>query len=156
MLEGCNRSYGKSYFGVRVVEKGEYGRGVKWTVTLAVAATGERFCWVEQKAGTTTVDFVRFIRHVVASIAAVEYEGPRMILMDNLSAHRCLQQTITAAGHQLLYRPKYYPADAPIEYVFNTLQVELCVRTRVLNQNNIMNDIGENIANRDIHLNLRF
>ena len=41
--------------------------------------------------------------------------------MDTLHAHvnpLVIQQTIAAAGQQIVYRPKYSPADAPIEYVF--------------------------------------
>jgi len=149
MLEGCNRHHGKSYFGTRVVEKGWYGRGVKWTITLAIAATGERWCWVEEKAGTTAADFVNFIEHVVGHIDPQEYNGARTILMDNLHAHTTplVQQTITDAGHQLLYRPKYRPADAPIEYVFNTLQAELRVRMREVDGTNIVDHIRDIIAN---------
>ena len=132
MLEGCNRHYGKAYFNARVVEKGQYGRGVKWTVTLAIAATGERWCRVEEKAGTTAAEYVNFIEFVVGNIALQEYDGARTLLMDNLQAHvnPLVQQTILAAGQQIVYRPKYSLADAPIEYVFNALQAELRIRMR--------------------------
>ena len=141
--------YGKGYFGLRVVEKGQYGRCVKWTVILAVAATGERWCLIEQKSGTTTLDFVHFIEHVVGSINQEAYGGARTILMDNLSAHRSLivQQTVMATGQQLLYRRKYSPADAPIEYVFNTCQSELHIRMREINLLNIVYLIIDIISN---------
>lgn len=120
MLEQTNRHYGKSYFGFRVVEKGKYGRGVKWTITLAVAATGERWCRVQEKAGTTSPDYVNFIQHILGTIDGNAYDGIRTLLMDNLNAHHCplVHQSIDEAGQQVLYRPKYSPADAPIEYVF--------------------------------------
>lgn len=149
MLEGCNRHHGKAYFGARVVEKVQYGRGVKWTVTLAIAATGERWCRVEKKAGTSSADFVNFIDHIVDNIDPEMYNGARTILMDNLQAHKTpiVNQTIMAAGHQLLYRPKYSPADAPIEYVFNTLQAELRDRMREVDGTNIVDHIRDIIAN---------
>lgn len=105
MLEGCNRHYGKAYFGARVIEKGHYGKGVKWTVTLAVAATGERFCWVEEKAGTTAAAFANFTQYILNGIDPGIYVGPRTILMDNLNSHRTpiIDQLITATGHQLIY-----------------------------------------------------
>jgi len=143
MVEQTNRHYGKSCFGFRVVEKGKYGRGVKWTVTLAVAASGERWCRVEAKAGTEAVDYVDFIQHILETISPDAYEGVRTILMDSLSAHRCplVHQSIIEAHQQLLYRPKYTPADGPIEYVFNTLQAELRVRMRDINETNIAQHI---------------
>ena len=75
--------------------------------------------------------------------------GVRTILMDNLSAHRSLivQQTVMATGQQLLYRRKYSPADAPIEYVFNTCQSELHIRMREINLLNIVYLIIDIISN---------
>ena len=80
-------------------------------MTLAVAATGERWCFIEQKSGTTTLDFVHYIEHVVGSINQEAYGGVRTILMENLSAHRSriVQQTVMATGQQLLYRQKIQP-----------------------------------------------
>ena len=150
MLEGCNRHYGKMYFGVRVVEKGHYGRGVKWTVTLGVAATGERWCRVDRKAGTTTEEFINFTQHILANIDdALLPGGPRTLMMDNLSAHLSplIPQLIGQAQHQHLYRPKYSPADAPIEYVFNTLQAELRIRAYELSAENIVEQINDIVAN---------
>lgn len=123
MLEQCNRSYGKGYFGTRVTESGYYGRGKKFTITLAIGSTGERWCCVERKAGTDIIDFVSFVQSIVGGISLDAYAGVRTIMMDNLSAHRSalVHQTVIASGQRLLYRPKYYPSDAPIEYVINTL-----------------------------------
>ena len=75
--------------------------------------------------------------------------GVRTILMDNLSAHRSLivQQTVMATGQQLLYRRKYSPVDAPIEYVFNTCQSELHIRMREINLLNIVYLIIDIISN---------
>jgi transposase len=69
--------------------------------------------------------------------------------MDNLSAHHCVlvQQTVMADGQRLIFRPKYSPADAPIEYVFNTLQAELRIRMREINQDNLVDMIRNIIAN---------
>ena len=149
MLEGCNRSYGKQHFGVRVVERGNYGRGVKWTVTLAVAATGERWCRVDRKVGTTLVEFQDFVQFLVGHIDAAQYEGPRTIMMDNLSAHvnPIIHQTVLDANQQILYRPKYSPQDAPIEYVFNTMQAELRNRMYDITGNNIEHHIQQVVGN---------
>ena len=32
---------------------------------------------------------------------------------------------IFLAGHRLVFRAPYYPVDGPIEYVFNTIQIDL-------------------------------
>ena len=69
--------------------------------------------------------------------------------MDNLQAHvnPLVQQTIVAAGQQIVYRPKYSLADAPIEYVFNALQAELRIRMREVDGVNIVDHIRDIIAN---------
>lgn len=155
ILEGCNRNYGKQHIGVRVVEKGNYGRGVKWTVTLAVAATGERWCRIDRKSGTTLIEFLDFIQHLLGHIDAAQWDGPRTILMDNLSAHvnPIIHQSILHANQQILYRPKYSPQDAPIEYVFNTLQAELRNRMYDITALNVEQHIQEIIGNMNGYIN---
>jgi len=113
MLEGCIRNSRMEYFGVRVMDSGHYDRGVKWTVTFAVAASGERLCRVDRNAGTTVEDIVDFTKHVVGSITVAAYEGHRIIMMDNHSAHstQLINQTILQANEDILYRPKYSPKD---------------------------------------------
>jgi len=149
MLEECNRAYGKGYFGTRVTESGNYGRGVKYTITLAIASTGERWCRVERKTGTDINDFVSFIEQIVDNIDQEAYAGVRTIMMDNLSSHcsPLVHQTVLASGQRILFRPKYYPSDAPIEYVFNTIQSELRMSMRQVTPDNFVQQIQDIIAN---------
>ena len=46
---------------------------------------------------------------------------------DNLGAHMnpALYRDVKKAGHRILCRPPYYPADGPIEWIFNQLGCEL-------------------------------
>jgi len=150
MIEGCNRHYGKVSSGIRVVARGNYGRGVKWTVILAVAATGERWCRINRKSGTTFEDFYGFVQQVLGQMDEAQYaDGPRTIMMDNLNVHTnpMIHQLIRDGNHQPLYRPKYSPQDAPIEYVFNTMQAELRTRLHAITDENIEIHVQQVIAN---------
>ena len=56
-----------------------------------------------------------------------EDEPQRTIMHDNLGAHMnpLLYREVNRSGHRILNRPPYYPADGPIEWIFNQLGCEL-------------------------------
>ena len=55
---------------------------------------------------------------------------------------------IYQAGHRVVPRAPYWPVDGAIEYVFNTLQVLLCVNLREIKDNDdLINHIQNIIAN---------
>ena len=50
-----------------------------------------------------------------------------VLTMDNLNIHKhlAIRFLIYNRGHRLVFRAPYWSCDGPIEYVFNTVQVEL-------------------------------
>lgn len=132
-LETANRKDGKAYIGCRVREEGPYGHSEKWTLTMAIMGCPilrGRWHDFEQKAGTTVGDMVLFIRRILDTIGPGTPARRFCFLMDNLSAHKHphIAAMIHMAGHRLVFRPPYYPVDGPIEYAFDTIQVDLTLR----------------------------
>ena len=75
-------------------------------------------------AGTSAETFSDFIRELLERLPP---QPPKIFLWDNLASHFSPEtaRLINEAGHSIIPRPPYSPQDAPIEYVFNTLEVEL-------------------------------
>ena len=69
-IETTARGIGKAHFSRRAIEEGPYGHSAKLTLTMAVCGSGERFLTLEEKAGTSTLDTVKFL---VAVMDEIEY-----------------------------------------------------------------------------------
>lgn len=129
-IETVNRKYGKATIGRRCREVGPYGHSTKHVLTMAVSACPNdkyRDYLLEQKSGTTILDFVEFIQRILLGIGPGTPERRRCFLMDNLSAHHSpiIYQLIADAGHRIVFRAPYYPEDGPIEFVFNHIEQRL-------------------------------
>ena len=166
-----NRKYGHCSCGIRVVKLGHYSRDTKLTIILAVEAgdpalqpevrgsiqNPRRWLRIHIKAGTTTLDFNNFLRHVCTNLAENHPNGmignhSRVYLRDNLTS-RCspiIHQTVEGEfEHLIIRRPPYKPSDSPIEYVFCNLMQEL--QTRTFEVNNFV-QLAQAIQNVVAHL----
>jgi hypothetical protein len=113
-LEKCVRKYGKAFKGVAVREPGLYGHGEKRTLIMGIDCAGMKYVSLRKVAGTTIDSFNDFVRDDV--IALLPAGGPQRIFMwDNLAAHHSavVWNTVTAAGHLVVFRPAYRPVTPP-------------------------------------------
>lgn len=69
-VQDCNQKYGKAPQGVRVVMKGNYEKGAKWTLIIAVSANGQVWYELEKIAGTSEATFRNFINRVCNTLQA--------------------------------------------------------------------------------------
>ena len=101
----------------------------------AVGPPNFKHMFMSKVPGTTKELFAEFIRNLLLRFP--QGTQRKTFLWDNLSSHFSdeIANEIYALGHRLVPRPAYYPADGPIEYIFN--QVETGLR---LNLYNIRND----------------
>lgn len=130
-ITSANRPYGKSFSTFRVRDAGPYGHTEKWTLILAVDASGFIHHRFNPVGGTTTATFDLFIEGLLQRLPAGG--GMRTLMWDNLSSHfgDVTANRILTAGHRIVARPCYNPGDAPIEYIFN--QIELAMRRNLHN-----------------------
>ena len=131
-LKTCNRKYGKGYVGCRVRSAGPYGHDVKWTLIMAIMPNGFRHVWFRKVGGTTAVDFLSFVQQIIVRLRRMGMNA--VFMWDNLKSHFSapLILDIYRGGHEIVPRPAYYPTDGPIEYVFNTFEMELRKRLYVV------------------------
>jgi len=124
-LLSSNRHSGKAFINVRVGDIGPYQRTDKFTMICAVGPPNFKHMFIAKVPGTTTALFLAFINNLLLRFPV---GTPRKtFLWDNLSSHFSdeIAYSIYAQGHNIVPRPAYYPADGPIEYVFNQIEVSL-------------------------------
>jgi hypothetical protein len=147
-LETCNRGEGKAFKGVRVREEGPYGHSQKWTLILAIDTAGFKHVRFSPDSGTTIPIFSQYILNLLARLPA---HGPhRLFMWDNLAAHfsPMVVNAIYAAGHRIVPRPAYFPADGPKEFVFCQLECGLKDRLyHIQNTNDLIREVHHVIAN---------
>ena len=122
------RNHGKAYLDIRVRKRGNYTRDTKYTVLICVTATGERWITIRQVAGTDSVTVADFFNSLVLpGLNAIQPPRTFNIMMDNLNSHHSplVTNAIYFSGHQPLFRPPYRPQDAPIEFVINSIDLEV-------------------------------
>ena len=131
-LTTANRRYGKGYVGCRVRSAGPYGHSEKWTLIMAIMPNGFRHVWFRKVGGTTAVDFLLFVRQIIARLRQMGVNA--VFMWDNLRSHFSapLILEVYRGGHEIVPRPAYYPTDGPIEFVFNTFEMELRKRLYVI------------------------
>ena len=107
-----------------------------------------------QNTGTTAEMFREFIFGLLQRLP--RYPS-RVFIWDNLSSHYDpeVALAIYEAGHCILPRPPYSPQDGPIEYVFNTVEVQLRLRMYEIFNNfdleRTVYDIVAHIGNTDAY-----
>ena len=152
-LVSSNRRHGKSHKGERVREAGPYSKTGKVNLLLAISGdpdNPDRWHEIWSCSGTTISKFVAIIRRIISDIGPGTVSRRRCFTFDNLSAHLHPQvmAVIYQAGHRVVPRAPYWPVDGAIEYVFNTLQVLLCVNLREIKDNDdLINHIQNIFAN---------
>ena len=130
-LETADRPHGKAYVGVHVRDFGPYVKGEKWNLQMAIcgedggpAEPARRWASTWMEGGTTIERMVDFIQMILNDIGHATADNFYVFTMDNLSSHK--NMTVVALihlhGHGVIYHAPYWAVDAPIEYVFNTLQ----------------------------------
>ena len=136
-LETCNRGYGKCHISSRVNEEGPYNHSAKYTITAAIRGGVQGGCFVEflLRTGTSIMDTHDFLERIITGPGGIGPAGVGGVPMhtficDNLSAHHSplITQLLNHHGHHLTFRAPYNPWDGPIEYFFNTLQLELSLQ----------------------------
>ena len=115
-------------------------------------APSRRWRTIWLRGGTTIDRVMQFFNVVLADIGHGNAQRRYTFLMDNLSAHHngAVAALIYAHGHRLVFRAPYYPTDAPIEYVFNTLQCILRSNMHsIRDAGTLLHEIGNGIASMD-------
>ena len=133
-LVTANRLYGKAFTCRRARHEGPYQREGSTRLILAIMADpnlGRR--WVEishGRGGTTYDDFYNFILRIIIDLGPGSPQRRFCFILDNLIVHTnpTVLLLILVAGHRFVFRAPYWPKDAPIEYVFNTIENALTIR----------------------------
>ena len=155
-LRSTDPHYGHAVKGLRVVHPGNYTRDTKVTVIAAIEPGDpslpanvdgsmnrpRRWIRVSTEKGTTSDVYKTFLLNKICDSFNAD-EPQRTSMHDNLGAHMnpLLYRDVKKRGHRILNRPPYYPADGPIEWIFNQLGCEL--RNRASSIKNIKNLITE-------------
>ena len=131
MEKTANRTYGKAYSGMRVREEGPYSKSEKWNLLLAVCGEdnfngGDARRWANMwlEGGTTVNRMLEFVRLILQDIGHAGNGIFYVFTMDNLNSHKNIAviALIHLYGHGVVFRAPYWAVDAPIEYIFNTIQ----------------------------------
>ena len=158
-LESSARRNGKAHSTVRVVSRGPYSKTEKWNLMMGVSGEegtpqnpSRRWRTMWLRGGTTIERVLEFLNVVLAELGHGTPQRRYTFLMDNLSSHHngAVAALIYGHGHRLVFRAPYYPTDAPIEYVFNSLQSVL--RSNVHNirdAGTLLHEINSAIASMD-------
>lgn len=146
-VEKANRVIGKALCGIRVKQIGNYSRGTKITLILAIGANNFKFLRISNDPGTTHLTFYEFVEEMIRTVRP----GIRLVLLwDNLNSHfsDALIRLIYEAGHVMVARPAYYPVDGPIEYMFNYIENQLALRQYTIrNSDDIIQNIISIVTN---------
>jgi hypothetical protein len=123
-----NRHFGKCTLAERARIVGHYkGEGRLLVTAILGREDGEKWLRIEDCSGTTLVLFVEFIQQILEDLGP-GIEGDRhCLMMDNLNVHHHLliTQMVHEVGHRIIYRAPYWPKDGPIEYFFNSFEINL-------------------------------
>ena len=109
---GLTRTYGRAAPGQRVVEGTPGISGAHYTAIAALGWQGVQAPWIWEGSMTASI----FEDYVEYQLAPVLRQGD-LVVVDNLSAHKCLraQQLIEAHGARLVFLPPYSADFNPIE-----------------------------------------
>jgi len=112
-----------------------YNEGKKFTVILAISIAGVVGHFINDLPGTSNETFFQF----AAALLDPLEDRPRVILLDNLSAHKWAptQQIIRLAGHQIVYRPTYSSDLGSIEFANNVFKMWLKRRMDEITEENL-------------------
>ena len=121
----ANRNHGKQIVDVRVGDIGPYSKSEKFTMIAAVGPPNFKHMFMSKVPGTTKELFAEFIRNLLLRFP--QGTQRKTFLWDNLSSQFSdeIANEIYALGHRLVPSPAYYPADGPIEYIFNQVETGL-------------------------------
>lgn len=144
----ASRVYGHSFVGVAAKARGRPPRDGAPSLTTLVAVdtnVGVVQHW-NYVGGTTNHRFFMFI--VAFLLPAIRHTGPRVITMDNLTAHYFPQtiQAIQQEGHTVIFRPIHSPDFGPIEWVFALLSGFLKRNDFHVNEHNLHMAIEAGLA----------
>ena len=155
----ANRSYGKSYIGLRVREEGVYSKSEKWNLLLAVCGedgteeqAARRWADIWLEGGTTVDKMLEFIQNILDDIGFADEENFFVFTMDNLNSHKNVGviALIHLYGHGVIYRAPYWALDGAIEFIFNTLQSLMRARSyEINNDTDLIAAIYESIQSID-------
>lgn len=125
-IEQTTQRYGYAARELRCTDTGAYGHGKRVNLLLAICGDPDiamRWCDCWTEGGTTRDRFIDFIDMILDDLA-VNHPGRQFTFtMDNLNVHRStiVITMILDAGHQIIFRAPYWPADGAVEYVFNSI-----------------------------------
>ena len=162
-LRSTDQHYGHAVKGLRVVHPGNYTRDTKVTGIAAIEpgdpslpedvngsmSRPHRWIRVSTEKGTMSDVYKTFLLHKVCDSFNAD-EPQRTFMYDNLGAHTnpLLYREVKKRGHRILCRPPYYPADGPIEWIFNQLGCKLRNRSSAIkNIKNLITEIHSIFAN---------
>jgi len=122
----ASRVYGHSFAGTPARSEGRPPRDSS-EITL-LAAVDARVGVIQSMMyphGTTNEKFYVFI--VLLLLPSIRGTGPRIITMDNLSAHEhpLVVNAIRAEGHRVIFRQIHSPDFGPVEWVFQMVDLFL-------------------------------
>ena len=119
---GLTRTYGRAAPGQRVVEGTPGISGAHYTAIAALGWQGVQAPWIWEGSMTASI----FEDYVEYQLAPVLRQGD-LVVVDNLSAHKCLraQQLIEAHGARLVFLPPYSSDFNPIELCWSKVKIAL-------------------------------
>lgn len=119
---GLTRTYGRAAPGQRVVEGTPGLSGAHYTAIAALGWQGVQAPWLWEGSMTASI----FEDYVEYQLAPVLRRGD-LVVVDNLSAHKCLraQQLIEAHGARLVFLPPYSSDFNPIELCWSKVKSAL-------------------------------
>ena len=126
-LAVCRRRYGHVPRGEKGETHAPYQVGKKYTVTLAIDTGGVVAYMISDAPGTTSEMWYSFLQGVLLpNLDAVGIPN-RVLLYDNLSAHRnaAARALIVGSGHVAVNRPKYSCDLGSVEFANNVFKTEL-------------------------------
>lgn len=130
-LVSMNRKRGKTVTFHRCDSQGMYRKGEPGTNLLcAVGGDGTTPISYHEQYSAGGTDLWRFYSYMLGLLGYLDAHHPGrsfVLTMDNLNIHKhlAIRFLIYNRGHRLVFRAPYWSCDGPIEYVFNTVQVEL-------------------------------
>ncbi|EJK47066.1 hypothetical protein THAOC_34243 [Thalassiosira oceanica] len=130
-LTSQNRKRGKTATFHRCDSQGMYRKGEPGTNLLcAVGGDGATPISYHEQYSAGGTDLWRFYSYMLALLDHLHTRHPGrpfVFTMDNLNIHKhpAIRFLIYSRGHRLVFRAPYWSCDGPIEYVFNTVQLQL-------------------------------
>lgn len=125
------RSHGKTTVNTRSQQNGPCTREGESQIILAISGcpiNGRRWMQCdEDPSGATVVDFPAFVWRVLIDLGPGTPGNRHCVTLDNPNVHHnpMVLYLIHACGHRFAFLAPHWPIDAPIECVFNAIELGL-------------------------------